>query len=116
MASGIGCRLFLGVATISLASELARPRTVVQTVTRLHLALISYWLLFVIVPLVLVLWLTGLKALAVWLILPLFLVLVGSRRTGISEFGSGFGKSLIQTEPLPGQKKACHDHYNIVMI
>jgi hypothetical protein len=80
VASDIGCRLFLGVATIWLASELARPRTVVQTVVRLRLALISYWLLFVIVPLVLV---TGLKALAVWLILPLFLVLVGSRRAGI---------------------------------
>jgi hypothetical protein len=76
VASDIGCRLFLGVATIWLASELARPRTVVQTVARLRLALISYWLLFVIVPLVLVLW------------------------NGDSEFGSGFGKSLIQTEPL----------------
>jgi hypothetical protein len=92
VASDIGCRLFLGVATIWLASELARPRTLVQTVVRLRLALISYWLLFVIVSLVLVLWLTGLKALAVWLILPLFLVLVAVGERD-SEFGSGFGKS-----------------------
>ncbi len=46
------------------------------------MALSSYWLLFVIVPLVLVLWLTGLKALAVWLILPLFLVLVAVGERG----------------------------------
>jgi hypothetical protein len=92
VASDIGCRLFLGVATIWLASELARPRTLVQTVVRLRLALISYWLLFVIVPLVLVLWLTGLKALAVWLMLPLFWFWSQSEN-GDSEFGSGFGKS-----------------------
>jgi hypothetical protein len=82
VASDIDRRLFLGVATIWLASELARPRTVVQTIVRLRLALISYWLLFVIVPLVLVLWLTGLKALAVWLILPLFLLLVAVGERG----------------------------------
>lgn len=82
MASDIGCRLFLGVATIWLASKLARPRTLVQTVARLRMALSSYRLLFVIVPLVLVLWLTGLKALAVWLILPLFLVLVAVGERG----------------------------------
>lgn len=106
MASDIGCRLFLGVATIWLASELARPRTVVQTVVRLRLALIGYWLLLVIVPLVLVLWLTGLKALAVWLILPLFLVLVGSRRTGIPNLEAALENPLSQTEPLPDYSSA----------
>ena len=80
MASDIGCRLFLGVATIWLASELARPRTVVANCCEIASGAHQLLVAFVIVPLVLV---TGLKALAVWLILPLFLVLVGSRRTGI---------------------------------
>ncbi|HWX16165.1 MAG TPA: hypothetical protein VNY07_06225, partial [Chthoniobacterales bacterium] len=65
-----------------LASELARPRTVVANCCEIASGAHQLLVAFVIVPLVLVLWLTGLKALAVWLILPLFLVLVAVGERG----------------------------------